>query len=94
MIVIKCVAKPGISVHPSVGSPAGLYLRSYDPEYAGGRGHADWTANIHDALRFETPGEAWMLWRKQPFTRPWREDGRPNRPLTAFTIELIDEEDA
>ena len=85
---------PGIAHHPSVGSPAGLFLKAYDPEAYDGRGQADWTDNLDDAMRFDTSGEAWMLWRKVPFTRPRRPDGRPNRPLAAFSIEVLSLEDA
>jgi hypothetical protein len=45
-------------------------------------------------MRFKTAGEAWMLWRRPSRVRPVRADGKPNRPLTAFTIEVLDEEDA
>lgn len=93
MVVIRCVALTGAATHPSVGSPSGLLLRAFDPEAFGGRGHADWTDNPAEALKFETSGEAWMLWRRRPFSRPVRPDGRPNRPLTAFTIEVVNEED-
>lgn len=91
MIVIKCAAMPGVAHHPSVGSPAGLFLKSYDPEAYDGRGWADW-GNLDDAMRFSSSGEAWILWRSVSFTRPRRPDGAPNRPLTAFTIEVADEE--
>ena len=94
MILIRCVAFNGLAQHhPSQGTPAGQYLRTYDPEYADGRGYAVWTDDPEEALRFETSGEAWMLWRKVPFKRPRRDDGAVNRPLTAFTVELVDEED-
>jgi hypothetical protein len=68
-----------------------MFLQAYDPEYAGGRGLAEWTDDIETAMRFSTAGEAWMLWRSVSMTRPVRADGEPNRPLTAFTIEVADE---
>lgn len=94
MIVIKCVDLTGRSHHPSGGAPRDLYLQAYDPEYAGGRGLAEWTEDIETAMRFATAGEAWMLWRQPSRVRPVRADGKPNRPLTAFTIEVLNEEDA
>lgn len=95
MIVIKCVDLTGIAGHPANGfSPNGMYLRSYDPEFADGRGLAEWTDDIDHAMRFATSGEAWMLWRSPSKRRPVRADGQPNRPLAAFTIEILNEEDA
>jgi hypothetical protein len=95
VIVIKCVDLTGIAGHPANGfTLAGMYLRSYDPEFADGRGLAEWTADIELAMKFPTTGEAWMLWRRPSRVQPIRADGRPNRPLTAFTIEVLNEEDA
>jgi len=94
VIVIRCVDLVGITRHPSNGSPAHQYLASYDPEAYDGRGFAEWTADIELAMRFPTAGEAWMLWRQPSRVRPVRSDGQPNRPLTAFTIEVLNEEDA
>jgi hypothetical protein len=68
-----------------------MFLKTYDPEAYDGRGFAEWTRNVDEALKFPTAGEAWMLWRGVSRTRPTRSDGEPNRPLTAFTIEVGDE---
>jgi hypothetical protein len=94
MIVIRCVDLVGKARHPSRGMPTHQYLLSYDPEAYNGRGFAEWTNDIERAMRFRTAGEAWMLWRRPSRVRPVREDGQPNRPLTAFSIEVLREEDA
>jgi hypothetical protein len=67
----------------------GMYVKAYDPtydppgeEYDGGI--LEVTGNIEEALAFETPTAAFAKWKQSYGTR---EDGRPNRPLTAWTIE-------
>lgn len=47
------------------------------------------TPEITDARRFDTPREALEFWRQQSKLRPLRPDLQPNRPLTAFTVEIL-----
>jgi hypothetical protein len=65
---------------------AGAYLASYDLEYAGGIGSAVWTTNKAGALAFPSLREAYAAWQSSPECCPLRPDGRPNRPLSAFTV--------
>ena len=69
--------------------PVGQWLKSYDPEAHGGEGAAEGTFDLAEALRFPTAGEALLCWRQVPNAKPVRSDGRPNRPLTAFTVEIV-----
>jgi hypothetical protein len=46
------------------------------------------TTNPAWALRFENGGDAMRFWRQQSILQPLRDDGKPNRPLTAFTVEI------
>lgn len=65
--------------------PQGQFLQTFDPH----TGFSDWTADPNEAMEFETREAAWDLWRMVHATdpvRPW--DDRPNRPLTAFTVEI------
>jgi hypothetical protein len=64
----------------------GEYLRRFDPEYADGRGAAWWTDDPAKAMRFADVGVALETWKTQSTVKPLREDGKPNRPLTAHTI--------
>lgn len=68
----------------------GLYVVSYTPDGHGGRGDLVLSEHLKDAQRFDSPGAALELWQAQaapPFaTRP---DGKPNRPMTAFSIVAI-----
>lgn len=82
---IKCVAlNSGLEA-----GPAGQWLKSYDPDGMGGRGHAVWTADPSEAMTFLDVGAAVKCWQQQSEKAPTRDDGRPNKPLTAYTVEVI-----
>jgi len=68
------------------------YLLSIDVDFAGGIGLARLTRNPDDALVFPDLASLMETWKARSTVRPWRLDGKPNRPLTAYTIEpeLID----
>ena len=83
---IRCISVANPVADPD--PPAGKYLVSYDPEALGGRGSARWTDDPAKALVFADPGDALDCWQQVPRNCPERPDGRPNRPLTAYTIEL------
>lgn len=65
------------------------FLESFDIEAHDGRGTADATGDVEKAYQFATAGAALEAWRAVPESRPTRDDGRPNRPLSAFTIEVL-----
>lgn len=67
----------------------GCYLREYDPEGFCGMGAVDWTTDIAEAKHFETAREALKLYHAVPESRPRRFDGQPNKPLRAFTVEIV-----
>lgn len=79
----------------------GQYLVEYDPERDGvdpeGRpmdAHVVTTAELEEAQRFDSATDATECWRQVCERRPIRGDGRPNRPLTAFTVAILPEEKA
>jgi hypothetical protein len=45
------------------------------------------TPDIELATKFTTT-EAFELWRSIDKRKPWRPDGKPNRPFTAFSVEF------
>jgi hypothetical protein len=45
------------------------------------------TPNVDEAARYTTT-EAWELWKSVDTRHPVRPDGKPNRPFTAFTINV------
>lgn len=78
----------GIKIH---GTPIGIatahdgrWLSFYDAT-RGPHGRIESTSDPAKALRFADQEDAMVLWRKSNGLRP---DGRPNRPLTAFTISI------
>lgn len=72
---------------PSPPELEGQLLQSFDVEAHEGRGTAAWTADPRQAMRFDSAIAVIEAWRTQSAVRPLREDGHPNRPLTAFNIE-------
>lgn len=74
-------------VGSALGDPcreAGQYLQAYS-NYAG-RGIITTTLDKARALRFADLAAALAFWKQTNETHPLRPDGKPNRPLTAFTV--------
>lgn len=72
----------------------GQYLVSFDPEALGGMGSFIWSPDIEQAKRFPDAMEALRVWNAVPKCRPVRPDGKPNKPLTAFTVSVEDAPEA
>ena len=66
------------------GGPKGQWLKSYEPR----TGESVWTDNRGEAHRFADAFEALTMWKSVHEHQPVRPDGKPNRPLTAFTISI------
>jgi hypothetical protein len=64
----------------------GPYLEWSDPDAKNGMGDERWTDDITKAQRFASFTGAMECWRAQSSVRPIRSDGRPNRPLTAYSV--------
>jgi hypothetical protein len=64
----------------------GQYLKSYVPEARNGLGSCEWTLDRSAACVYPDFTAAFEAWRQVPKNRPKRDDGRPNRPLTAYTV--------
>jgi hypothetical protein len=68
----------------------GLYLKNFTPDAdLEGRGMIETCASVEDAKSFMTSSAALEFWRQQSRIRPLRPDGKPNRPLTAYTVEIL-----
>lgn len=67
------------------------YLYDCDFEAAGGRSIATFSDRA-DAKTFPTMREALQYLKTVPPSRPVRDDGQPNRPLRAFTVEFVPKE--
>lgn len=82
--VIKCWGPMHTLDQPIKGE----YLKSFDPEAHDGRGEALFTPNIKEAMVFTDGVVAIQCWQTQSKTRPLRDDGKKNRPLTAFSASF------
>lgn len=51
-------------------------------------GNGDTTPNPAEAFPFATVEQAWEAWKRPSQKTPRRPDGKPNRPMTALTIEV------
>lgn len=70
----------------------GTYLMHYDPspiEMKEGDCRLDVTDSVLKAKIFKDPVEALELWKAVDTRQPFRSDGKPNRPLTAFAVEIV-----
>jgi hypothetical protein len=72
---------------------AGQWVKTFDHEAHGGIGDGVFTANPAKAMRFASFTEAVEFWKKIPKCKPLREDGKPNRPLSATTVTFDEIDD-
>jgi hypothetical protein len=89
--VIKILDVAGAVIGAFVGkggSVVGQYVVSYNPDAHGGRGEVAGSMDIAQARRFNTVHDAMAFWRQTSTVLPVREDGKPNRPLTALTVTV------
>jgi len=78
-------------IQPAYGGPSdldGMYLKTYDPDARNGRGLVTGTHDRDKAMHFPDAAAALACLRQVPRLLPVRPDGKPNRPLTAFHIEI------
>lgn len=68
---------------------AGAFVADYDPEAHAGLGAITFTDNVADAIAFPTVHAALEFINQQPRSRPLRDDGKPNKPITSFHLELV-----
>lgn len=66
----------------------GMFVKSFDPDAMWGRGKVVATPHADEAMKFETTIEAHAFWAQVSKVQPYRTDGKPNRPLTAYSIEM------
>ena len=78
----------------------GRFLSAYDPLIPGedpdGRQMQATVEAVDDpdeAIHFDDMEAAWRCWSTLG-NPPWRPDGKPNRPLTAFTVDMLSLDEA
>jgi hypothetical protein len=79
----------GLANGESMRGAEGQYLLSYTPDGNDGRGDLVLTPERDDAKRYAGAAEAMEDWKRVSATHPKRPDGKPNRPLSAFTISVV-----
>jgi len=67
----------------------GLYVKSFDPNAIDGQGHVVLCKNPVEAVAFADKESAVHYWEQPSTAKPTRADGKPNRPMTVFTVEII-----
>ena len=89
-VVLRVVELTGIHLGDFTPAQPGDYLVSFDPDARDGRGEAVWSPDINKAMTFIDAISAMRTWRMQSYVRPYRDDGKINRPLTAYSVEGIE----
>jgi hypothetical protein len=69
------------------------WLKKFDPNAHNGRGAIWMTKDRAEAKRFDSFAAVMECWKTQSTLVPVRPDGKPNRPLTAFTIQPVEAPD-
>lgn len=97
MLVMKIV---GLAAGPATPFD-GQYLREYDPNRSGQDpdgnpmlAHVVTTPDPAEAMRFDGLREVREVLYAIDERQPVRDDGKPNRPLSAFTVEIVNLERA
>ena len=90
-VVVRCLGLVGRveAVTCDGKTPDGEYLAAFDPDAHGGRGAATFTRSLDRAKVFPDFKAAWECIGTRPKKRPTRPDGKPNRPLMAFTLQIL-----
>ena len=88
VFVMRVVGLTGVQIDGSP-DPSGLYVASYDPDGNGGLGDVALAGDIINAKIYANPTQASRDYLKVSAIRPTRADGQPNRPLTAYAVEVF-----
>ena len=70
------------------GTPRDTYIQSYDLNSTR-LGQVTVTGQKHRAMLWDTADEAYAAYTTASSEFPLRADGKPNRPLTAFSVEIV-----
>lgn len=70
--------------------PRPEYLVAFDPDAYAGRGSIRTSFKLSEAKRFADFIELMEEWKRPSVVLPRRPDGKPNRPLTAFSIHPME----
>jgi hypothetical protein len=65
------------------------YLQEYTADGFGGQGNLSVTNSLKLAKRYPDMRSVLEEWKSVSTTHPIRPDGKPNRPLSAYTISTV-----
>lgn len=83
----------GLVGHQVSGQEAATgYVVSSDVDAHNGLGELVVSDDIGKAMKFPNSYAAMAYWSRQSVLQPLRPDGKPNRPLTAYTTEVVEVE--
>lgn len=85
-VTLRVLASASSGWEPDVPT----YIEWGDVDAMGGWGVAELTTDPAKAMRFPDAARALTYWRRQSTVAPLRADGHPNRPLTAYTVEIAE----
>ena len=68
---------------------AGSFVVEYDPDANNGAGLIVSTSSVDDSKRYSTLQLAVDHYRSVSTVQPHRADGKPNRPLTMYSAEVL-----
>jgi hypothetical protein len=85
-VVIKILWFGGHVRVPS--SAEGKYVKAFDPDAHDGLGDVVLCTHAEDAKKFQSFADAVTFYHQVSRVRPSRDDGKPNRPLTAYTVSM------
>lgn len=87
---IKIIGTPTVFLAAGVNFD-GEWIETFDYDvHAPGQpyptGSGTSTSEPAKAMAFDSPVDAWEAWRRPSTVTPLRPDGKPNRPMTIFTV--------
>lgn len=90
--LIRIIDVVGRVTHTNIAPPLmrGQFIKSADVNTFNGGGDVEATRDPLQARRFATTEAAIAFYRQVSRMHPRRPDGRPNRPLTALSVELVE----
>lgn len=78
-----------LRVLPDPANPdEGPFVARVDVDARGGRGEVDLTTDPARALTWPSMRDALDAYGQQSTVQPTRPDGRPNKPLTAYSVTV------
>ena len=66
----------------------GQYVETFDHDAYNGQGYGTFTEDASSAMSFNSFSDAFEFWNMVSTVKPVREDGKPNKPMTAMSVAI------